>query len=216
MKKRLRKKLEKEDIFIKNFASEYKKLKKTKEENIYSQKIINNLRCYISEITPKEVVISKSMYFGLVGYLPKDLKLLLSSYKNMKFPFKLGGIQLLIGNGIVDERGNQQGQKILEELYIEEINESKRYIMFLFKGFQIRIKVPIAIQHIKTQLRGVNTETTCWNWDFIHAGIRVVSDNDFSSLIVFYKTAVELGSLMGMDEKNIGKYKSLEESLGDY
>lgn len=203
MKKRLRKKLKKEDIFIKNFTSEYRQLKKTKEENKSLLRYNNDLKNHIKEITPKEVVISKSMYFGLVGYLPKDLKLLLSSYKKMKFPFKLGGIQLLIGNGIVDERGNQQGQKILEELYIEEINESKKYIIFLFKGFQIRIKVPIAIQHIKTQLRGVNTEITCWNWDFIHAGIRVVSDNDFSSLIVFYKTAIELSSLMGIDEKKI-------------
>ena len=44
------------------------------------------------------------------------------------------------------------------------------------------------MQFIKTKLNGVNVETTCWNWDFVHAGIRVISDNDFSSLIGFYKS----------------------------
>lgn len=214
MKKRLRKKLEKEDIFIKNFTSEYRQLKKTKEQNKSLLKYNNDLKNHIKEITPNEVVISKAMYFGLVGYLPKDIPSFISNYKLKNRPLKLGGVQILVGSGLRDERGNSEQQTLLEEIYIEDLNLKEKYVLFLFKGFQIRIKVPIVNTHIKTNLRGVDTETTCWSWDFIHAGIRVVSDADFSSLIVFYKTAVELGTLMGTNLS--GNYKSIGEKLGDY
>lgn len=206
MKARLKKKLEKENIFIKNFASEYKRLNKTKGEIEYCQKVINHLRVQLADITPNEVIISKAMYFALVGYLPADLKVLLGKYKELTLPIKLGSLYINVGMGLGEDKKN-----LLEELYIEEINEEKQYIMFLFKGFQIRIKVPIKIQHLKTRLKGVDVETTCWNWDFIHAGIRVVSDNDFSSLIVFYKTATEVGSLLGMSENSLKKLKAIEK-----
>lgn len=79
MKKRLKKKLEKENIFIKDFSLEYKRLNELKQSKEYLLKQLNEylLNC------PKEVVISKSMYFALVGYLPPDLKLFLSKYEEL-------------------------------------------------------------------------------------------------------------------------------------
>lgn len=112
--------------------------------------------------------------------------------------------------GLTDEYGKSQNQKLLEELYIEEVNKDKQYVIFLFKGFQIRIKIPIRMQNMQVRLKGVDTQVTCWNWDFVNAGIRVVSDNDFSSLIVFYKTAIEVNSLLGMSESSLRNLKSIQ------
>lgn len=190
MKKRIRRKLEKENIFISNFIKEYKNLNNIIADRDYYLDRYNVLREINNKLSVKETVISKSMYFALVGYLPKNISELFYKYQDgkIKTPYTLGKVFINLNLSEVS--------RLEEEIELNEINLKEYYIKILFKGLKIEIKIPINLNSLNTEIKGIRVDTKAWTWDFRHSGILILSDIDYAQLFLFFKSALELGELM--------------------
>lgn len=193
--KRFKKKLEKENVLFQDFIREYHYYNRIPKLKNLSNKIIQ-LRKEKDELEAsynyQDIVISKTMYFSLIGYLPLDIKTLLD--KVGKFEIEL---PKLLGKVFIPWVNNGAVCKIEEELYLTSIESTnkpeRKNVKFTFKGFGIDIIIPVISFPRYANINGARVAVRYWDWDFSHCGLHIISDVDFSACITATQAAKMLG-----------------------
>lgn len=67
----------------------------------------------------------------------------------------------------------------------EEEKRAESGLMIEIVNFQIKIFIPLINVKMNTQVCGIETEVETYVWDLYRAGIRIVSDTDFNTIMEF-------------------------------